>query len=319
MGHGPLYERGYSPQFSGHETFPLRYGWLKKAVDRVVATEDQPPNRDACWGEQAIARFGVGKNMVASMRHWAKAACIIEEPSNNSVRATDLGRRLFRSEGLDPFMEHPSTLWLVHWQLAARPAKTTWFWAFSHYPAIQFERDVLVKQLVRLAKHQGWTRVAKHTIENDVRCFIRTYSARPPSGKAGHDDSLESPLTELGIIKAVGRKDGFRFARGPKPTLGDGVFTYALIDFWSRYSPHARVLSFEAIAHAPGGPGRVFLLDENDVVDRLATLEDTTSGALLWSETAGLKQAVRNIDVTHDAAISWISGDYGEAARAEAA
>ena len=319
MGRGPLFQQGYSPQISGHETFPLRYGWLKKAFDRVIDTEDQPGNRAACWGEGAIAHFGVGKNMVTSMRHWAKAACVIEEPSINSVRATDLGRLVFGPEGLDPFMEHPSTLWLVHWQLAARREKTTWFWAFSHYPAIQFERDVLVRQLVRLAKQRGWKRVAKHTVENDVRCFIRTYSARTPSGKAGHDDSLESPLTELGMIKAVGRKDGFRFARGPKPTLGDGVFTYALIDFWSRYSPHAKVLSFEAIAQAPGGPGRVFLLDENDVVDRLASLEDTTGGALLWSETAGLKQVVRSLDVAHDGALSWIPGDYSEIARAEGA
>jgi len=319
MGRGPLFEQGYSPQFSGHETFPLRYGWLKKAIDRVVATEDQPGNRSACWGEDAIARFGVGKNMVASMRHWAKAARVIEEFSNNSVRATDLGRLLFRSEGLDPLMEHPSTLWLVHWQLAAHSAKTTWFWAFNHYPAIQFERDVLVGQLIRLVKQRGWKRGAKHTIDNDVRCFVRTYLARPASGKAGHDDSLESPLTELGLIKAVGRKDGFRFARGPKPTLGDGVFTYALIDFWSRNSPHARALSFDAIAHAPGGPGRVFLLDENDVVDRLATLDDTTGGALLWSETAGLKQVVRNLDVTHDAALSWIPSDYCASARTEVA
>ena len=318
MGRGPLYEQGYSPQFSGHETFPLRYGWLKKAFDRVEATEGQLSNRAACWGEGAIARFGVGRNMVASMRHWAKAARVIKEPSRNSVRATVLGRMLFRSNGLDPFMEHPSTLWLVHWQLAARRTKTTWFWAFSHYPAIQFEREVLVSQLVRLAKRRGWKRVSKHTVENDVRCFIRTYSARLASGKAGHDDSLESPLTELGIVKAVGKKDGFRFARGPKPTLGDGAFTYALIDFWSRYSPHARVLSFEAVAHAPGGPGRVFLLDENDVVDRLVTLDDTTRGALLWSETAGLKQVVRNFDVTHDAALSWIGGDYGTVGGTEA-
>ena len=319
MGRGPLYEQGYRPQFSGHETFPLRYGWLKKAFDRVVATEDRPCNRAACWGEGAIARFGVGKNMVASMRHWAKAARVIEEPSRNSVRATDLGRLLFEPNGLDPFMENPSTLWLVHWQLAARRAKTTWFWAFSHYPAIQFERDVFVRQLVRLAKYRGWKRVAKHSVENDVRCFIRTYSARPPSGKAGHDDSLESPLTELGIIKAVGKKDGFRFARGPKPTLGAGAFTYALIDFWSRYSPNTSVLSFEAVAHAPGGPGRVFLLDENDVVDRLVSLDATTSGGLLWSETAGLKQVVRKLDVTPEAALAWIPVDYSAASRTEAA
>ena len=33
MTRGPLYEPDYKPQFSGHETFPLRYGWLKKAFD----------------------------------------------------------------------------------------------------------------------------------------------------------------------------------------------------------------------------------------------------------------------------------------------
>lgn len=309
MARGPLYQDGYSPQFSGHETFPLRYGWLKKAFDRVAETEHEPENRSACWDDDAIARFGVGKNMVSSMRHWAKAARVIEEPSINSVRTTELGRLLFGPKGLDPYMEHPATLWLIHWQLAAREDKTTWFWAFNHYPAITFERDSLIKKLDRLAKDRNWSRVAATTIKNDVACFIRTYVARQASGKTGQDDALESPLTELGLIKAVGKKDGFRFVRGPKATLGDGVFTYALIDFWSRYS-NAATLSFEAIAHAPGGPGRAFLFDENDVADRLAALDDATDGALRWSETAGLKQVVRNIDFKDEPTLTWIRSDY---------
>ena len=53
-----------------------------------------------------------------------------------------------------------------------------------------------------------------------------------------------------------------------RPHWVDGVFVYALIDFWARYST-AGTLSFEAVAHAPGSPGRVFLFDENDVVDAL--------------------------------------------------
>ncbi len=319
MARGPLFQEEYSPQFSGHETFPLRYGWLKKAFDRVAETEDQPDNRAACWDDDAIARFGVGKNMVASMRHWAKAAGVIEEPTLNSVRTTELGRLLFGPRGLDPYMEHPASLWLIHWQLAARAEKTTWFWAFNHYPAITFERDGLTKKLDRLAKDRDWSRVANTTIKNDVACFIRTYVARQPSGKAGHDDVLESPLTELGLIKAIGKKDGFRFVRGPKSTLGDGVFTFALIDFWSRYAPNAATLSFETIAHAPGAPGRVFQFDENDVSDRLAALDDVTDGALLWSETAGLKQVVRNIEINAESALSGVRGDYGMVAEWEAA
>lgn len=315
MARGPLFQNGYTPHFSGHQTFTLRYGWLKKVFDRVAETEDEPDNRNVCWDDGAIARFGVGKNMVASMRHWAKASGIIEEPTGtNTARPTELGRMLFGPNGLDPYMEHPATLWLIHWQLAGQPEKTTWFWAFSHYPDMTFDRDTLVKKLERLAQERfqdkAWPRIAGNTIKDDVACFIRTYVARQASGKMRHDDALESPLIELGIIKAIGKQDGFRFVRGPKTTLSDGVFIYALIDFWTCYFPNAATLSFEAIAHAPGGPGRVFLFDENDVADRLAALDDATSGKLRWSETAGLKQVVRTVDIGEEDRLSYVLNDY---------
>jgi hypothetical protein len=315
MARGPLYQDGYHPQLSGHETFPLRYGWLKKAFDAVYATEAQENNK-AVFSDDAIARFGVGRNMVASMRHWANAAGIIAEPkSSNVIHTTHLGRRLFGSKPpLDPYMEHPATLWLIHWQLCARPDKTTWFWAFNHFPAVTFEREHLVKGLDRLAKELGWSRAAGSTIKNDVACFIRTYAAQ-----SGHEDALESPLTELGLIKPVHRRDSFRFVRGPKPNLGDGVFVYALIDFWLRYSAKAATLSFEALAHEPGSPGRVFLLDENDVVDRLATIDEFTRGALRWSETAGLKQVVRDTDLRIEKALLFAERDYDTAGHREAA
>lgn len=319
MAQGPLLQHDYSPQFSGHETFPLRYGWLKKAFDRVAETESDNDNRAACWGDEAIAEFGVGKNMVGSMRFWANAARIIHEPSTNSVKATELGQMLFGRDGLDPWMEYPATLWLLHWQFASYHKRTTWFWAFSHYPAITFEREGLIQKLSRLAKEQEWQRVAKTTLRNDVACFIRTYVARQPSERNGHDDALESPLTELGLIKAIGKNDGFRFVRGPKSTLGDGVFAFALVDFWSRFYANAATLSFEAIAFAPGSPGRVFQFDENDVADRLAGLDEVTGGALRWSEAAGLKQVVRNLEFGEKTAISWLPGEYSSRAGRRAA
>lgn len=319
MARGPLFQDDYRPQLSGHETFPLRYGWLKKAFDAIAATEGDADNKVVFLGDDAIARFGVGKNMVASMRHWAAAADIIDESQGvNLIRTTAFGRKIFSAGGLDPYMEHPATLWLVHWKLAARSAKTTWFWAFSYYPAVTFEREHLVKGIARLAKERAWSRVATSTIKNDVACFVRTYVPQQPSGQAGNDDALESPLTELGLIKAIGKRDGFRFVRGPKATLGDGVFIYALLDFWSRHST-AATLSFEAIAHEPGSPGRVFLLDENDVADRLAGIDDATGGALRWSETAGLKQVVRDSALDIGAALDFVDRDYAGAARREAA
>jgi len=320
MARGPIYQKNYRPQFSGHETFPLRYGWLKKTYDRVSEAEHEINNKAICWDDDAIARFGVGKNMVSSMRHWAIVAGIIEEPSGtNTVITTKFGQMLFGDNGFDPYMEHPTTLWLIHWKLATQwQKKTTWYWAFNYYPAITFERDQLVKRLERLAKDQEWQRAAHTTLKSDVACFVRTYAAHQSSGKAGHDDTLESPLTELGLIKSVSKRDGFRFVRGPKSTLGKGAFVYALIEFWLGFSS-ASTLSFEAIAYEPGAPGRVFLLDENDVVDRLYNIDDITGGALRWSETAGLKQVVRNPDFTLDNALEFIAIDYDNSKRKEAA
>ena len=69
----PLYQDDYRPQLSGHETFPIRYGWLKKAFEPSL--EYRGPRGHTgkfSSGSDAIARFGVGKNMVSSMRHWPR-------------------------------------------------------------------------------------------------------------------------------------------------------------------------------------------------------------------------------------------------------
>ncbi len=56
------------PKFAGHETFTLRYGWLKKAVD---ATQER---QDLFLQDDALVTLGVGKIMVRSIRHWELTA-----------------------------------------------------------------------------------------------------------------------------------------------------------------------------------------------------------------------------------------------------
>ena len=319
MFRGPLYTEDYRPQLSGHETFPLRYGWLKKAFDAIQAADGER-SRLVFASDDAIAHFGVGKNMVASMRHWARCGGVTEEVDGGQViRTTALGKLLFADTGLDPYMEDPGTSWLVHWHVSGhyKARKTTWFWAFNHYPDLSFERDILVSKIDRLAKDRNWTRASIATIRRDVSCFIRTYVAQPAGRQVGYEDALESPLTELGLIKSVGRRDGFRFVRGPKSSLGVGVFSYAVTDFWENYSPNANTLSFEALSHEPGSPGRVFILDENDLVDLLTSMEDVTDGIYRWSETAGLKQLVRSRVLNPDEALEFVKRDYLSVRRKE--
>lgn len=319
MARSPIYE-AERPLFSGHETFPVRYGWLKKAYDAVEETKGGVANKSIFASDEAIAEFGVGKNMVGSIRHWATSCGVIaEDTSTGQLVPTRLGSFLFGASGVDPYLENPASLWLLHWHLCCgepqKGLKTTWFWAFSHFTGVTFAREDLVDGLMKLAESRGWPRVSKTTVQRDVECFVRTYATRPTGLSGAAEDSLESALAELGLIR--GLRGHFQFVRGRKRTLPVGVFAYALNSFWVRHTT-TNTLSFEAIIHEPGSPGRVFLLDEGDLADRLSELGELTDGVFEWSETAGLKQVLRTrifdeteaVDLLHSAYESQHAEEY---------
>ncbi len=102
--------------FSGHETFPFRYPWLTKGVQ---AAAERP---GLFTEDEAGVVLGVGKNMVKSIRHWCAVLRLIAPVSGDRtgrVRVTDLGRALFGPEGFYPYLEDPTTLWLLHWLLVS--------------------------------------------------------------------------------------------------------------------------------------------------------------------------------------------------------
>jgi hypothetical protein len=309
---GLLSEPDYRPLFSGHETFPLRYGWLKKAYDAVVEDARAQEGRSVFASDSAIARFGVGKNMVGSMRHWALHAGVIgEDRETGRFVPTPIGDFLFGKEGVDPYLEDSASLWYLHWLLCSGERgpqiKTTWYWVFNHLTSPHFRREELVDSLMRLVETKGWQRVARTTVQRDVECFVRTYEARQSGGRGTVEDHLESPLAELGLLR--GFKGTFQLVRGPKPSLPNGMFAIALEAFWNRRGP-TTTLAFEALTHESGSPGRVFLLDEADLANRLLRLEDTTRGSLRWSETAGLRQVLRSRPLGVDAAFALLNKDY---------
>ena len=312
------FNSSYRPVFTGHETFPLRYGWLKKACDSVNNKRSDDENSSIFSGEDAIARFGVGKNMVAAIRHWADMTGFLEDKrQTNTLEVTELGNLLFGENGYDPYMEHSTSTWLVHWNLVSNHQKITWYWAFNHFASTEFDRDHLVQEINRLIKDCGWRRIASTTVKNDVVCFIRTYASAHTSNQSLGDNMLESPLVELKLIKSTGKRDGFRFVRGPKSNLCNGMFAYAVLQYWLKCSNHSNTLSFEAVAHAPGSPGRAFLLEENDIVDRLVNIEEVTAGRVRWSETAGLKQIVRDGVFNESELLSLLKHDYTQSYRRE--
>ncbi len=281
-----------NPSFSGHQTFPFRYTWLKKGVDAVVE------NPTVFSSENASVTLGVGKNMVASIRHWCSVAGLIKIDTHQRGRfvPTDLGKIIFDDKkGFDPYLEDPATLWLIHWQIATDINQaTTWYWAFNVLRKNQFVPTTFIEELYKWAQQQkeSMRPVSDNTLQRDVNCFIRTYCQSRHTA-AVVEESFDCPFVELNLIAELPEGNGYEFQRGEKETLPVEIFTATLIAFWDVRFFQRDALPFSELMYAPLSPGRIFRLDEDTMTLYLERLEGLTDGTLRYDETADLKQVYR--------------------------
>jgi hypothetical protein len=277
--------------FSGHESFPLRYGWPKKCVDAVAESADVFAHDDA------MVVLGVGKNMVKAIRHWGLTTRVIEIDPNASkgrgqgLRVSALGEMIFGSRGSDPYLEDPRTLWLLHWLISTHREKaTTWSWAFGSLNRQAFSRDELLRDLQATALS---SRTTVSSLTRDVEVFLRTYVPARATRSVAVEDTLDCPLVELRLLREDPTEHRYEFVRGPKPSLDHVMLGFALLEFWHRVAPDRDTLSFDEIVHRHGSPGRVFKLDDASLVERLEDIARWSHGALLHDETAGVRQLLR--------------------------
>ena len=273
--------------FSGHETFPFRYTWLPKGV------RHSRNKLDLFVANDALVTLGVGKNMVKSIRHWCEATEVIERiDKKGSVKVTELGEKLLGPEKWDPYLEDPGTLWLLHWQLVRNPNRSsTWHLAFTRWSSERFTKDQLVEWLKRLvASEQPSAQMTQSSLNRDVEVFLRTYTPSKTRRDLPPEDTFDCPLVELGLIRD-GEDGVYEFMRGPKPTLPDEIFLYALVDFWNSTAPQQGTLSFENILYGAGSPGGAFRLSENALAERLERLPAWTGFG--YDDTAGLRVVLR--------------------------
>lgn len=293
--------------FSGHETFAFRYAWPVKGVRAV---ERDP---DAFADEDALLHLGVGKNMVKSIRHWCMALGLIEHPEGlaHGFRVTELGAELFgENGGLDPYLEHPVTLWLLHWLLVRQPHPcSSWFLAFTEWSRSSFERDELVDWLVRKAQ-AGRTRATAASIKRDVGVLLGTYVPSRPARRHAWEDTLDCPLVELGLLRSVGRRS-YEFVHRGRFEVPQDVLIFALLDYWARWHEHKTTVPLEALAFGPGSPGMAFRLRETELIEALRELPPETG--LAYDATAGMRALRGNPQLSEGARLGWLHAAYRDA------
>lgn len=289
-------------KISGHEKFTLRYSWLPKAVMALNKNTNIFSDED-----QAMVEMGVGKNMVKSIQFWSLASGIVEKKGTGEFEVTEFGNSLLGENGLDPYLEDISTLWLIHWKLstANNPPLLAWDYLLNRWHEPEITRSAVLGFFEDEAEKIN-TNPSYITLKDHLNAFFHTYvPTRGPKGVI-KEDNLDSPLVELELINRTGERevinDGklepiYFFRREEKPEISSALFIYCLFDFLYRIHKNESTLSFREISVGHSSPGQVFKLPESDLRDRLESIDKQSNGSLSYKESANIQQVHRNSDV----------------------
>ena len=204
----------FKPSFSGHETFPLRYGWLEKSFQAIVSNSENPFN-----AEDSIAQFGVGRNMVSAIKHWALATGFAVS-TENQLAVSDYASSIM-DKSKDPFLENVTSIWKIHYELVKSPKNMTLHYLFCYLNENAFDRTLLIARIMEFLQNYGFKLPADKTLASDISVSLASYSSSQKQG--ARDDEVNSPLTELNLIRNTGN-GRYAFNFGTKNSLSKSLF-----------------------------------------------------------------------------------------------
>lgn len=273
--------------FARHETFPPRFGWIKKGFDAVAQ------DAEIFFREDSHILLGVGKNMAQAIRYWCAAFKVtkMRSPQNGRARGhstTGFGRKLLADDGWDPWLEDPASLWLLHWQLLKSPCQATaWRFVFDEFHNTEFTKDDLERALCDYRDSLG-LRLADSSMEKDVSCLLRMYVEQPQK-KQITEETLDCPFVVLGLIQPAGESRRFTFRLGPKLNLPSAVIVAAALEYVAAIDLKQRTVSIASLTYSAGSPGLAFKLTESAICQAIEEMRDTLGGVSL-ADSAGLVQ-----------------------------
>ncbi|MCJ8321277.1 MAG: DUF4007 family protein [Colwellia sp.] len=306
-------------KFTGHDTFPLRYGWLYKAVNHLNSGGKLQTSKEE-ETQQAIIKLGVGKNMVNAIRYWADSAGLLEsnkEQNFTIYSSSENGNYLFNDEtGKDPYLEHIGSIWLIHfWLCFNQNEMTAYRYFFNIFNGEYFEKQILLAHMSTDIKKftSGDISLNESTIQKDIDTFLNTYSKKLKlNSKTRDEEQFNSPMSELNLIQDNG-KNYYLSDLNEKEELPIEVFIYALLKFVQKESKISKVakVNFKSLLLDAYSPGRIFRLSEQGLGAKLDAAQVYSNNKILWLDSLGLRQIT--IDDSYlDAELSVLNKYYEE-------
>ena len=275
--------KGMKYLFSGHESFPCKSLWLKKGYDFVMAGNNFN-------SPEAVIGLGVGKNMVASIRHWLKVFGIT---INDEI--TPLGHYLFdENKGKDKYLEDIATLWLLHFNLVFLEEATLYkmFFCGLQRERTHFEREqVLTFVKLRMAEAGKMTLFNENTVKKDIGVLLQNYTLpRKPQS----NEDFSSLLIDLDLIRQNTEGRGYYFNIDGKRKVTKEIFLYGLLKM--REQDGDNTISFDTIQERIG---LLFCMQDFETIEILKLLANEYSSYFAYSDVAGIRQIqfIKDLDI----------------------
>ena len=177
-----------------HETFSIREGWLEKGIHYI--------NEDAksMSKENGTRIFGLGSNMVKSLRYWLTATKLATF-KNANAKLEPLGQLILER---DPFIDNDFTLWLIHLFLATNEYDAPVFNAIFNLDYSQFDKDFLLDRVPAKLSELGYDEVSSNSsLEADISIFLKSYYSEDLSNP---ENNMNCPLSKLNLFTCEGKK-----------------------------------------------------------------------------------------------------------------
>lgn len=248
-------------KLQGHEKFSLREGWLSKGL---IMVEKNP---QAFQGKNGPDIFGIGNNMVKSLRYWMKAFGLMEEKSLKGASLTSFGELIFNN---DKYFEDIFTIWLLHSHIVKKiDEATSWYMFFNRMDVEDYEKEQIQQILYReIEKYALRTDISSNSVKNDLDVILNMYSKSKVASDP--EDKNVSPFTQLKLLKNV---DGRYSKTHPdKKLINEWVVLYEL----SLMLEDKEFISIEDAIEGENGLSKIYQLSTvtaNEFFDRLDALE----------------------------------------------
>lgn len=177
-----------------HETFSIREGWIEKGIHYI--------NQDArsMSKECGTSVFGLGSNMVKSLRYWLTAACLATF-RNGYAYLNELGRLILKN---DPYIDDDFSLWLVHLYLVTNESDAPVFNAIFNLNYSQFDKDFLIDRVPLKLTELGYDPITStSSLESDISVFLKSYYSDDFSNP---ENNMNCPLARLNLFSCEGKK-----------------------------------------------------------------------------------------------------------------